>query len=63
MIDTKDWWQDHDERLSFARTLAESHLLTTVADTLYYFEKPWKWTTEHERWVQAGRPETVPEDE
>ncbi len=51
------WFTDYEELLSFARVLEECGAF--VEDTkmlLTYFEKPWKWTPEHEKWIALGRP-------
>ncbi len=53
-----DWWSDPEEVLSLARVLvAHGGSFTSLVDLLYFFEKPWKWTSEREVWIAAGRPE------
>lgn len=51
-----DWYADHDEVVTFARALVDANVITTVDESLYYFEKPWKWTAEHDAWAQCGKP-------
>lgn len=41
----------------FAHVLADAAKLTTVEETIYYFEKPWKWTEDYKKWRRAGSPE------
>ncbi len=57
------WFTDYAELLAFARILKECgafHESTEEGEEidalLYYFEKPWKWTGEHDKWVALGRP-------
>ena len=59
----EEWYDDHGNVCLFAHVLVASALLEEAEDTIYYFEKPWKWTPERDRWLLAGRPETVPPDE
>ena len=61
MTSRSDWCEDHGELVAFARALAESGELDGARGAISYFEKPWKWTDEHARWVAAGRPDAVPE--
>lgn len=60
---THDWFIFPDEVLAFARILVVTIDEWTTSDVLSYFEKPWKWTDEHERWCRGGRPEYVPDEE
>lgn len=53
---TDAWWQDHDEITGFASALVEGGRLISASDVLYFFEKPWKWTAEHDAWVGFDRP-------
>ena len=56
------WHTNHAEVCSFASMLiAHAQFQGESIDDslgllLYYFEKPWKWSTEHEAWRKAGRP-------
>lgn len=58
------WTVDHDAVMSFARFLVGYGTLATPHDVLSFFEKPYKWSPEHARWVSAGRPEdeAAPDD-
>lgn len=54
------WYEEREELLSFARVMKELGAFGCGADeadtVLYYIEKPWKWTEEHDDWVSLGRP-------
>lgn len=51
------WYDEHAELVRFAAILNEVGLfLDETAIMLEYFEKPWKWSNEHARWVMLGRP-------
>jgi hypothetical protein len=39
------WWLDHDKLMETAAYLKVD---MDVDDLYYFFEKPWKWTPEHE---------------
>lgn len=52
------WIEDRDEVCAFAHLLVNEGMLESAHDVVYFFEKPWKWTDEHGRWVTAGRPAT-----
>lgn len=54
MSEPHAWWEDHSERLAFANYLADNGYITTIEQALYYFEKPWKWESEHTYWALAG---------
>lgn len=54
------WYADADEVLRFAKVLHEAGLLN---EAIEYFERPDRWTPEHERWVAAGRPGICGDDE
>jgi hypothetical protein len=56
------WYENYEEVLAFARILADADILDTVAETIYYFEKPNKWSTDHAAWNEFGRPEDGDED-
>lgn len=56
------WYQDLSELAMFAAALSERHVWE-AADVIRLVEKPWKWTAEYHRWVAAGRPDEMPEDE
>lgn len=58
------WTADHDAVMGFARFLVGYGTLATPYDVLSFFEKPYKWSPEHARWVRAGRPEeeAAPDD-
>lgn len=51
-----DWYDSREWTYTFGRLLWTAGVLMEVEDVFYYFEKPWKWTTEHEAYVTAGRP-------
>lgn len=42
------WTMQTCEVTTLARWLHERHRLTTVEDTIAFFEKPWKWNREYE---------------
>lgn len=46
-----EWYDDRDEVLAFARTLVDRGEITDLDALLYFFEKPWKWTPEHEAYT------------
>jgi hypothetical protein len=52
-----DWTTNYGEIVAFGRVLAEVGEFITLDDLLYYFEKPHKWSNDHESWVAAGRPQ------
>lgn len=58
MEHTEDWFMTHTEIVAFARSLVASGEFDTEA-LLGYFEKPWKWSAEHEIWCKAGRPDEI----
>jgi hypothetical protein len=69
MLEAKKWIEDSGEVLAFARVLHGAHYFTVDVDPceamLSYFEKPWKWTAEREKYTawRAQNPETeLPED-
>jgi hypothetical protein len=40
------WYENFANVLQLAHWLADEGRLETVAETLYYFSKPWKWSDE-----------------
>lgn len=42
--------------VEFARILADAGKLIAVEEVIYFFEKPWKWTPEYQKWRRAGSP-------
>lgn len=51
---TPDWCYSHDELVEFGELLSQT---LSVSELQYYYEKPWKYDLEHQRWNAAGRPE------
>ena len=49
--DEREWTRDHGEVLRVGRWLVDRDLVTTCADLLYYFSKPWKWTPERQQMI------------
>ena len=56
-----DWWHNAENVLEFARVMHETGEFATIDDVLYFFEKPYKWTVERERWLAMGKPEPMTE--
>lgn len=50
------WFTDYSELLTFASVLTEAGAFADPKGLLYFFEKPWKWETEHANWVKLGKP-------
>ncbi len=50
------------EIFTFAQVLDGLGAFEETSDVLYYFEKPWKWTGEHGRWVELNSPGELGED-
>lgn len=48
---------------AFAQVLDNLDAFEDVSAVLYYFEKPWKWTGERDRWVEIGSPSKPDEDQ
>ena len=55
LADDRRWFLTYS--VEFAKILADAAKLTTVEDTIYFFEKPWKWTPEYQKWRRAGSPD------
>lgn len=53
------WFESHDELVWFAAVLTDAGEFPEAADLLRFFEKPWKWTPEHDEWARLGRPSRV----
>jgi hypothetical protein len=51
-----DWTNDNDEVIRFARGLDSAGALEGSGGAIDYFAKPHKWTNEHRRWIELGRP-------
>jgi len=51
------WHESHDNRIALARHLIEIGRLDVADEVLYFFEKPWKWTPDWEKFqaAKAGR--------
>ena len=56
MNDNTEWWEDRSYVTEFGRLLYEADILDIAPLIMDYFEKPWKWTPEHEAWVALDRP-------
>ncbi len=56
--DRPKWYEDRDEVVSFARWFwaGTYNAIGTTGEILDYFEKPWKWDSEHKDWVDEGSP-------
>ena len=52
----KNWLMAADSIHTFATVLHRAGVLDTVDDVLYFFEKPWKWDNEYDKWVEFGQP-------
>ena len=50
------WYEDRGELVGFGRVYNELGGFGDLDDVFYFFEKPYKWTDEHARWVALGRP-------
>lgn len=50
-----EWWKDHAELVHTASWLVDRCELSTPDDVVAFFEKPWKWTEEHELMVDEER--------
>lgn len=50
------WFEKHDNLTAFASVLIDLGTFERPKDVLYFFEKPWKWEPEWERWVALGKP-------
>jgi hypothetical protein len=57
MRNREEWIERPGLVLLFGRILAAYYDWET-RDVFYYFEKPWKWTPEYERWIALGCPES-----
>lgn len=53
------WFADFDEICLFAEVLVALAFLPERRDVVEYFRRPWRYTAEHEVWVQSGRPAEV----
>ena len=51
------WYESHQTLVEFGYWLVGNAYITDILEVLYYFEKPWKWTTEHELWEGCNRPD------
>jgi hypothetical protein len=58
----KGWWEDEAELTAFARALAKTDGFANQEEVVNYFEEPWQWTEEYQRWVEAEKPEEYPEE-
>lgn len=54
MINLDAWAEDMSEVLAFARQLENNCVFSTRLDVIYFFAKPWKWTTEYHIWKEQG---------
>ena len=43
-----EWWESGDEVHRLAQWLDNLNAFTETRDVIYFFEKPWKWTSEYE---------------
>lgn len=50
------WHDNAAATYAFATVLHSADWFITPADVLDYFEKPYKWTREHQAWNDAGSP-------
>lgn len=53
------WYETHDELIAFARVLDDLDVFDCPDDAIDFFETPWKWDDEYERWVALGRPDDL----
>jgi len=53
----EEWFHNPNSVLMFGGALVRVDYFDSAKDLLYYFEKPWKWTTEHELWEGCNRPD------
>jgi hypothetical protein len=55
--ETEDkWYNDYDTVVGFARTLENAGELTDAREVILYFEKPWKYDTEYDAWLEFDKP-------
>lgn len=61
---TKHWYETHENLVMLATALDAACYFGEPADVIRFFEKPWKWSDEWDRWIAAGRPSKFdPEEE
>lgn len=53
---TPNWYADPQAVHAFATVLVDVEMLQDREAVLYFFEKPWKWTTEYLLWEEHGFP-------
>lgn len=53
------WFADFAEICQFAEILIALDFLPEPDDVVEYFRKPWRYSREHDRWEQSGRPTDV----
>jgi hypothetical protein len=53
--ETTKWWENYGNLIALANALYDDGALTGASEAIAFFEKPWKWTREHER-LAAGKP-------
>ena len=51
------WFASIEEAFTFAGVLVRADRLDTPQLVLDYFEKPYKWSPEHDNWVACDRPD------
>jgi hypothetical protein len=57
---SNDWLNVYTEVVNFGGVLLAVGELPDAEALQYYYEKPHKYTPEHESWVAAGRPDEFP---
>jgi hypothetical protein len=53
----EEWHENSIAVMALAGALVRADHFDTAEDLLYFLEKPWKYTPEHELWVDCGRPD------
>lgn len=56
MSERQPWIGDHQELAATARMLYAANVLFTAEDVLDWLDAPWKWQSERDAWIVAGRP-------
>lgn len=57
------WYETHENLVMLATALDDDCRFNETGDVIRFFEKPWKWEPEWDRWVAAGKPAEFDFDE
>lgn len=55
--DQQSWWNDRQHLAGFLAWLLDQHPNLTAGDIVYAVEKPWKYSPEHDTYLEASRPD------